>query len=248
MPEESSLTVNVEPAAFDGPADAPNDERGHSTVTFPYSALTDGEAVARELQNYGGAASPEDLANALGQKSRSGAFRQKVSSARLFGLVSVARGEVALNPLGRKILDPERQDEARVEAFFNVPFYKDVFETYRGETLPKPSALDADFVRRGVSPKSAATARQVFMRSAELAGFFRRGPNRLILPPVGAEGGDKKKSPPEPRGSGDRTQPSTTRALDAPLITLLREGADWTPEQTHEYVDGLRKLYRALTG
>lgn len=254
---QAPFTFEAEtPSADESPADedAVTDERGRSTVPFPYAALSDGEAVARELQNYGGGASPEDLANALGQKARSGAFRQKVSSARLFGLVSVARGEVSLTPLGRRILDPERRDAARVQAFFNVPFYKDVFETYRGETLPKPSALDADFVRRGVSPKSASTSRQVFLRSAELAGFFLRGPNRLILPPVGASGvpgaaGERDKSPPAEKTSrGDSAGATTTLApaLESLWLTLLRDGAGWDAARVKAYVDGARNVYLAL--
>jgi hypothetical protein len=251
----SPFALEVEtPPADESPAEATmSEERGRSTVTFPYAALADGEAVARELQNYGGAASPEDLANALGQKARSGAFRQKVSSARLFGLVSVARGEVTLKPLGRRILDPERRAEARVQAFLSVPFYKDLFETYRGETLPKPSALDADFVRRGVSPKSASIARQVFMRSAERAGFFLRGPNRLILPPSSA-------SAPAAAGEGDKSPPAENAAardsatagrilapaLESLWLTLLRDGAEWDAARIKAYVDGARNVYLAL--
>jgi hypothetical protein len=227
------------------------DERGRSTITFPYSALTDAEAVAREVQNYGGAARPEDVANALDQKARSGAFRQKVSSARLFGLVDVARGEVSLNALGRRILDPETRDAARVQAFFNIPLYKDLYDTYSGQALPKQGPLENDLARRGVSPKSAATARQVFMRSAELAGFFRRGPNRLILPAVEPSGlTENKPSAGESNRGGEAVSASLglPPALEAPILAMLETGEAWSPQQTHEYVNALRKMRQALGG
>ena len=54
-------------------------------------------------------------------------------------------------------------------------------------------------VTLGVAGKQADVARQVFMRSAQQAGFFQYGNNRLVPPPVrggAAAIGTEQKSPP----------------------------------------------------
>src|SRR5439155_17691916 len=148
---------------------------------FPYAPLSDGERVARALhESFGGSATPDGIAKVLGQKSGSGAFRQKLSAARIFGLVATRPGQVSLSRLGRAVIDPEKQARARVEAFLNVPLYKAIFEKYQGDLLLPTASLSAEIEELGVSPKQAATARQVMFRSAEQAGFFARGPNRLV--------------------------------------------------------------------
>lgn len=37
-------------------------------------------------------------------------------------------------------------------------------------------------------------------------------------------------------------------ALENPVLAMLEDGEAWDPQQTHDYVDGLRKMHRALKG
>lgn len=210
--------------------------RGRSTIQFPYAPLADAERIASELHGYAGTATPEGLAKALGQKSRSGAFRQKLSAARIFGLVSTRPNEVLLTRRGRQIIDPERCDAARVEAFLAVPLYKEIFEKYRGDLLPPAPALEAEMEGLGVSPKQTATARQVMQRSAETAGFSRQGSNRLVRPDNA-----QHENPPN---AGREGGGGTIDALTALWETLLRDGANWSAETTKSYVDAARMLYK----
>ncbi len=83
-----------------------------------------------------GSASPEQLAGGLDQQTRSGAFRMKVATTRTFGVVSVSRGNVALTPLGRRIIDPEARPAARVEAFKAVPLFSALLAEYNGRRCP----------------------------------------------------------------------------------------------------------------
>lgn len=227
--------------------DQANGERGRSTISFPYAALSEAERIAQELHRFGGAATPEGIAKVLGQSTRSGAFRQKLSAARVFGLVTTRPGQVSLSRLGRAVIDPEKQTGARAEAFLNVPLYKAIFGKYQGDLLPPTTTLDAEIADLGVSAKQASTARQIMFRSAEQAGFFARGPNRLVAP-----GGDSGMHlPGAQRTNEDRHERyanSLPEALEAPVAAMLETGESWTPQQTHEFVDGLRKMHRALRG
>jgi hypothetical protein len=227
------------------PTEAGNGERGRSTISFPYAAMPDGERIAEELYKYGGSATPEGIARVLGQKARSGAFRQKLSAARIFGFITTRPGQVMLSKLGRSVIDPEKQARARTEAFLNVPLYRAIFDKYQGDLLPPAATLDAEMTELGVSPKQASLARQIMFRSAEHAGFFASGPNRLVAPD-----GEAGAPPPGARAplKPQEQTGSLPPALAAPVLAMLDTGESWTPQQTHEYVDALRKMRRALGG
>ncbi len=72
--------------------------------------------------------------------------------------------------------------QARITAFLNVPLYRRLYENYKGRNLPPDPGLEQAIVNLGVSAKQKERARQVFQRSANYAGFFNQGRNRLILP------------------------------------------------------------------
>jgi hypothetical protein len=68
-----------------------------------------------------------------------------------------------------------------------VPLYKKVYDEFRGKQLPpRPHGLEQAFVRFGVSSKQKNNARLAFDKSANQAGFFPSGPDRLIEPILGA--------------------------------------------------------------
>src|SRR5262249_41635155 len=116
----------------------------------------------------------------------SGNFVLKVATARMFGLINNVGGKYELSPLGFSITDAAQQKRARAEAFLNVPLYKRVYEEFKGKQLPpRPHGLENAFVRFAVAPKQRSTARLVFDKSANQAGFFPNGPDRLIEPIVG---------------------------------------------------------------
>jgi hypothetical protein len=76
---------------------------------------------------------------------------------------------------------------------------------YRGGVLPPATALSRDVVALGVSEKQKDRARLVFECSAEQAGFFEHGKQRLVMPgvayqPDGARANECEK--PEPGNGG----------------------------------------------
>jgi hypothetical protein len=112
----------------------------------------------------------------------------QIAAARLFGIIaSPSGGKYRLTDLGASIIDPTQSREARVTAFLNVPLYRAVFDKYRGGVLPgQAAAMERELVGLGVSEKVKDRARQVFERSAEQAGFFAHGRNRLVMPGIAA--------------------------------------------------------------
>lgn len=160
--------------------------RERSTIDFPYNDLEIALEVARTVHQRGGQQlSRDQLAAIMGHdKAESSTFRIKVSSARMFGLVDAGRETVTLTPLGRRSVDPQRLTEAKAEAFLRVPLFKDIYEKYRGHILPPDIGLEGEMVDMGVAFKQKDRARQVFQRSADQAGYFSHGRNRLVQPIV----------------------------------------------------------------
>ncbi|HLM84842.1 MAG TPA: hypothetical protein VK272_01495 [Solirubrobacteraceae bacterium] len=222
-----------------------------STIAFPYAGLKDAEQIARALHDsWGGGATADQLAASpsIDASPRSGAFRVKLATARTFQVTSVSKGTFTLTDLGRKLIDPQTRATARVEAFLTVPLFAALFNEYKGTMLPPDSGLEQKIRDLGVSSKQTAKARQTFQRSAELAGFFKMGKDRLVQP---ANVPESDKPPAAPKDSKQTEPTIPTAALPAPLpelwLTLLRDGRDWSPEKVQEFVETARALLGLLT-
>lgn len=226
-----------------------------STIAFPYNPLKDAEAIAREIHDkWGTETSPDNLARGMDASPRSGAFRNKLAAARLFGVIESSRGRITLTSLGTRMVDPSRSRQARVEAFFNVPLFERLHQIHSGALLPQNQALENEIKQLGVLPKQAERARWTFQKSAEYAGFFEKEANRLIRPTgLGDSQVDEEASDRNGQHEPELPpRPLTASTLPAPVeqavLAMLRDGASWKPERTHDYVDALRKMQRALTG
>lgn len=193
--------------------------RERSKIEFPYNDLEIALEVARTIHRRGGQQlSRDQLAAHMGhEKAESSTFRIKVSSARMFGLVDAGRETVSLTPLGRKTVDPQRLAEAKAEAFLRVPLFKDIYEKYRGHILPPDIGLEGEMVDMGVAFKQKDRARQVFQRSADQAGYFSHGRNRLVHPIVNGTASEVEQpsndayradAPPSPLGYSPGQLPS----------------------------------------
>lgn len=172
----------ISPGSSDtAPGSASGRER--STIEFPYGDLEDAIEIARAIHiNAGTSCTPEQLAGYMGQMVSSGAFRLKVSAARVFGLVQTERGTITLTNLARQTVDQSQEREARAQAFLTVPLYRAIYEKFKGHMLPPRAALEREMANLGVAQKQTDRARQAFERSAEQAGFFAHGADRLVMP------------------------------------------------------------------
>jgi hypothetical protein len=174
-------TANIVDAAQDE-----GDGRQRSSISFPYNHLGDAIEIAQAIHSHAGTGECDDsqLSAWMGVSSKSSGFRIQLSAARLFGLIETTSGSHKLLPLGLSVVDPQQERSARAQAFLNVPLYKAMFEKYKTGVLPPAAALERDIVGIGVAEKQKERARQVFERSAEQAGFFEHGKNRLVMPAV----------------------------------------------------------------
>lgn len=238
----SDTIIKLDDAAQPAPGGAEVDgSRDRSSIEFPYMPLGDVVELARAVQNTTGAGpcQYDQLAGALRQQPTSSTFRVKISAARTFGLIEVLRGTgtIKLTELGRAVVDPTQERQARAEAFLAVPLYKALYDAYRGKSLPPaPIALERELVRLGVAPKQADRARQALQRSAEQAGFFEVGNDRLVYPPVQnsvgikAAGQEPVSQPPleahiKPGGGGGGSD--LDPLIDALIKKLPKAGATW---------------------
>jgi hypothetical protein len=156
-----------------------------SSVSFPYMDLDTGIAVAQAMMGAGGVAlTREQLAGVMKMAVGSGTFITKTATARIFGLIATVQGKYELTNLGFAIIDKDEntQRAAKAEAFLTVPLYKRTYEEFKGKQLPPRSGLENAFAKFGVSPKQTYSARLAFDKSAEQAGFFPAGNDRLIEP------------------------------------------------------------------
>jgi hypothetical protein len=166
------------------------DVRERSTIDFPYMPLDAAMEVVRAIYSRCGFGScyQDELAAEMGQ-TISGAFRQKTSAARTFGIVAKdGRSAFVLTDLGKRIVAVETEKAARVEAFLNVALYNAIYEKFRGHNLPPAKALEREMESLGVSRKQTDRARQAFERSAQYAGFFDSGKERLVRPRMDSSG------------------------------------------------------------
>lgn len=217
-----------------------------STIAFPYSGLADAEQIADALHRRGDSATVDEIAAELGQTTSSGSFRTKMATARIFGAIDVRRGQATLTALGRRLVDSDKQKQARVDAFLHVPLYKQIYDAYKGHQLPGNAGIENRMVQFGVSEKQTERARQALQKSAERAGFFESGRDRLVKPALSGSSGENERMEPPPNRTPLVSSSSLPAWAEQMWLTLLSDdAATWTPEQLKAYVDGARTSFKA---
>lgn len=231
-------------------AEAASGKYERSKIEFAYDDLDDAVGIARAIQsNAGISCSLSQLATFVNSPISSGAFRLRVSNARIYGLTENAHREVTLTPLGRRIADPVAEPSARADAFLHVPLYRRIFEAHDGYTLPGPGPLERFMRDAGVSPKQTGKARQAFMRSARQAGFFAHGEDRLVRPsfPAGGPGtrpivdganedGQNKGKLGGSGSGGDGTAPPRHPLIEGMFQSLPENGKPWTLDEAADWL------------
>jgi hypothetical protein len=177
--------------------------RQRSSIGFPYMDLDSAVELANAIHSHVALDECDDdqLAIWSNQSAKASTFRVQVYTARTFGILEGDGAKHKLAELGRMIVDPNQAREGRARAFLAVPLYKAVFEKYKGGVLPPIAALERDFVALGVAEKQKERARKVLERSADQAGFFEHGKNRLVMPGI-AHGQPARETPKTDPGNG----------------------------------------------
>jgi hypothetical protein len=244
--EPPNLSVDSEAR---GPAQAAKPKRIVSEIAFPYGDLEDALRIAQTLHaRFGYNCEPDQLAAQMGTDTKHSGFRVQLASARIFGAVDVGRGSVSLTELGARLADEQTEREARVEAFLHVPLYGRLYEAFRGRRLPGPGGLENEMKILGVSPRQLTKARVAFQRSAEQAGFFASGTDRLVRPanvpaPSATVSGD------DPMSAQDQPIPNDYDIIGLgglhPLLvglirTIPREGEPFSPKRQRQWLEAAK--------
>jgi len=214
---------------------ASDSKREVSSIVFPYEDLDGASEIARAIHElHGSECEPDQIAAHLKQSPKSSGFRTQISSAKTFGLVQSNQGVLALTKLGSQICDSQQEKAARVEAFLTVPLYKAIYDKFKGSVLPPDNGLESAIVSLGVAQKQKERARQVFRRSAQQAGFFQFGTDRLVQPAIKASAVAPAVTPSERDGGESAASENQDRQ---------GKGRDSGGEEFHPFIQGLlRKL------
>lgn len=231
-------------------------KRERSTIEFPYGDLNSAVEVARGVHAVGGAGCETDqLAAHLNLKARSGGFRQKMLTAKVFGLVAYSQGKVRLTDLGSKVCDPKQEKPAKATAFLTVPLYKAVYEKFKGRTLPPASGLEGAIVELGVARKQKGKARQYLQRSAGQADFFWSGQDRLVMPKLAEEGApprgeehgrDEMGNGSGDSGSGDGNGGDQHPFIEGLIKTLPTPEGPWPIEKRAQWLQAAVSVFNLI--
>jgi len=227
------------------------DKRERSTVEFPYLDLDAAVEVAQGVHQVAGSSCGWDqLAAQMGQTAKGGGFRLRVMTAKTFGLVTYGQGTVTLTELGKRLNDPQQEKAAKADSFIRVELYNKIYEQFKNGTLPPADALENEIVKMGVAPKQKGKARQAFQRSANSAGYFWSGPNRLVRPAIkgsaapaaAPEGEPEKPAKKKDKEDDDRRHP----LIEGLLKELPEPQAEWTTEDRKKWLEMASTIFNVI--
>jgi len=167
---------------------------GKSKTAYPYNDLDQSIAVAKAIQDKaGGLCGTDHLAEYLGYSSaRSGTFFSRVQAAKMFGLVQSQGEYLAPTERAHSILCPVMQGDearARLDGFLNIPLFSDIFEQFKGQSLPPDIGIKNLLKTKfGIVEDRVGPAMRILMDSAEQAGLFKTTGDRskMIKPVMGS--------------------------------------------------------------
>ncbi len=220
----SDETTTAEAEAIE--AEEASQGRQRSKVAFPYMDLAASLAVAAAIHDKvgNGDCSLQQLSAWMDQSIKSSGFRVQLAAARLFGVIeSEGTDSYRLTTLGRRLMDPDSARKAKAEAFLNVPLFKLLYQNHQEGVLPPASAIEREIAALGVAEKQKDRARQVFERSADQAGFFEHGKNRLVMPAIAVKAGAGEGKKDEKAASNGGGGGDGIGHLDPLLIELLKK-------------------------
>ena len=248
----------LEETSVAGPAkdDNQKQERERSTIEFPYLSLEVAMEITKAVHETGGTrAGFDQVAAHIGESAKGSAFRNKVTTARTFGLATYSNGTITLTPLGSRLADPSQEKAAKADSFLQVPLYRRLYDDYKGSVLPPSnSGLETVIEGLGVSAKQKSRARQAFQRSAKEAGFFAYGATKLVYPVLGGEPAPNAKEKneetekPDPSKGGSGGNGGSGESDLHPFIQgLLRElppsHSDWPLEGRKKWLQSALSIF-----
>lgn len=184
-----------------------------SSAKFPRHSLEKALRVPRAIleQNAGRPCTTAEAAKYL-DVSPSGPFTVEISSAKKYGFLESQDGKLALTDRAKRILRPQTDNDevaALREAVLQAPDISDVYNHYRGESLPDEKFFQNALTDRFKIPADKVVEfRVVFLDSLRKAKLIDESGDRPRLTDVGREGGARASSPAN-RSPGRSSTPAT---------------------------------------
>jgi hypothetical protein len=252
--ENAARTAETDGQNAAGTADVPQKEtakRERSSIAFPYNDLGDAISVAKAIHEHVGAGDCDDtqLSVWLGQSSKSSGYRMQLTAARTFGVLDPTSDRRKLTPLGRMIVDPRQERGAKADAFLRVPLYSAMYERYKDGVLPPGKTLETEIVGLGVAEKQKNRARQAFERSAQEAGYFEHGNNRLVRPGVAPVDPTQAEETPKGGGTGgggSGQTPEIDPIIRGLLARLPKSGDVWPEPERKLWLELLAGSFKLI--
>ncbi len=146
-------------------------------VDYPYMSLVAAIKIAAVVANCGNSARANTIADALGQSVKGGSFQMKMSSTKLFGLLT-GRDPVSITELGLRVVKPLEEAERRkalFEAFKTPTAYATLYNRFKGNNIPSFSFLENLLIREYFVPnKMSKFIVNAFIRSGLLVGVVKK--------------------------------------------------------------------------
>ena len=123
-------------------------QRSRATTLYPKNSLAEALKLAESIRD-NNACQPYnriDLASSINLSPSSSVFRLLITASNKFGLTKggYQADKIALTELAEQIVSPtsdEDKSEGLLKALYNVPFYKQFFEKYENNRLPRKDLL-----------------------------------------------------------------------------------------------------------
>lgn len=233
--------------------DEPKWKRG--SIEFPYSDIGRAQELVRALfEHGGGSAEYGQLAAWMDQTVKSGSFRAWLSAARLFGFVETDRESIQITKEGHNVIESASAEHEMALAFLRVPLFRKLFQLYGNHLLPGAPAIEKKVIELGVPPKQGARARQVFQKSARLAGYLTES-NRLVKPTAANMHSVQDSAIPLEDTSptdvgGDTVSESPYHPFIEGLLRELpdtKEFSEWSVEGQAEWLRAAASIFRLLS-
>jgi hypothetical protein len=148
-------------------------------------------------QNAGRPCTTAEAAKYL-EVSPSGPFTVEISSAKKYGFLESQEGKLTLTDRAKRILRPQTDNDevaALREAVLQAPDISDVYNHYRGESLPDEKFFQNALTDRFKIPADKVVEfRAVFLDSLRKAKLIDESGDRPRLTDVGREGGARASS------------------------------------------------------
>ena len=202
-------------------------------LACPYYSLESALGIAKAIHDYDeGPLTPDELANILEYASvKSGVYQMRASAARKFGFVDYADEGISVTKRAKKILSPVTLEDvitARQDAFLAITPYKEIYDKFKGKTLPDKEGL-INLLKQdyNLTENRAAPAMRVFISSAKQAGLYEDKGGEMRLKLAFSEENAKK-----PKSDNEALEEMGVHSAIIGLLKgLPKQNETWTSSQ-----------------